>query len=82
MLTGAGEPGTIRALTPVVAYEVTRAALAPLLRERPSMADELASLLARRSVSGGGQHLETVSDSADTSAVARFRERIRRLFDL
>lgn len=82
LLTGAGEPGTIRALTPVVAYEVTRAALAPLLRERPSMADELASLLARRSVSGGGQHLETASDSADTSAVARFRERIRRLFDL
>ncbi|BCG99849.1 hypothetical protein MesoLj131b_18490 [Mesorhizobium sp. 131-2-5] len=48
LLTGAGEPGSVTALTPVVVYEITQEGLAPLMRDRPAIADELGSLLSRR----------------------------------
>ncbi|CCV15527.1 mechanosensitive ion channel family protein [Mesorhizobium sp. STM 4661] len=50
LLTGAGEPGSVTALTPVVVYEITQEGLAPLMRDRPAIADELGSLLSRRTV--------------------------------
>ena len=59
LLTGSSEPGTIRALTFVVVYEITQEGLAPLLRDRPAIAEELGSLLAR--------HAETASHSLDHS---------------
>ena len=48
LLTGDGEPGTIRALTLVVVYKITQEGLAPLIRDRPAIAEELGALLARR----------------------------------
>lgn len=48
VLMGALEPGTIRALTFVVAYEVPKDLLASVMRERPAMAEDLAILLSKR----------------------------------
>jgi small-conductance mechanosensitive channel/CRP-like cAMP-binding protein len=80
LLTGEGEPGTIRALTPVVAYEITQEGLAPLLRDRPAIAEELGTLLARRTATD--QHrLEQGHGHAAASAPG-LAARIRRLFDL
>lgn len=81
LLTGAGEPGTVRALTSVVAYEVTQDNLACLLRERPSMADELAALFARRSNSEA-HLLEAGPEMSGALTVSRLTERIRHLFEL
>lgn len=47
LLTGAGEAGTIRALTFVVLAEIGKEALVQLLRERPGLADELGTILAQ-----------------------------------
>ena len=81
LLTGAGEPGTVKALTNVVVYEVTQEGLASLLRDRPSMADELGALLARRS-STGTQRLEANSETLGAMTVSRLTQRIRHLFEL
>lgn len=81
LLTGDGEPGTIRALTNVVVYEVTQNRLASVMRERPSIADELGSLLARRSV-GGARHLAKSVDFRHPMKGPHLTERIRQLFEL
>jgi small-conductance mechanosensitive channel/CRP-like cAMP-binding protein len=81
LLTGTGEPGTVRALTLVVVYEITQAGLAPLMKDRPAIAEELGALLARRTTAEryrldqGNGHM--VPSSAPTLAA-----RIRHLFDL
>jgi CRP-like cAMP-binding protein len=81
LLTGTGEPGTVRALTLVVVYEITQAGLAPLMKDRPAIAEELGALLARRTTAEryrldqGNGHM--VPGSAPTLAA-----RIRHLFDL
>ncbi|RXT56390.1 mechanosensitive ion channel protein [Bosea sp. Tri-44] len=80
LLTGAGEPGAVTALTHVVVYEITQDSLATLLRDRPSMADELGTLLARRS--DGGYHAERAPEVAGPLTVSRLTERIRHLFEL
>ena len=81
LLTGAGEFGSVKALTFVVVYEVTQAGLAPLMQDRPAIADELALLLSKRSASellrlGQG-------DGADAATtIPPLRARIRQLFKL
>ena len=47
LFTGSGEARTVRALTFTVIYEVG-AALAALMKERPSIADEISVTLSRR----------------------------------
>jgi small-conductance mechanosensitive channel/CRP-like cAMP-binding protein len=79
LLTGTGEPGSIRALTFVVVYEITQEGLAPLLRDRPAMAEELGSVLARRTVS---EELQRQHAPDDLRAVPRLAARIRHLFNL
>ena len=48
VLMGLEEPGEIRALTFVVVYEISLEPLAAVMRDRPSLADELGLLLSRR----------------------------------
>jgi small-conductance mechanosensitive channel/CRP-like cAMP-binding protein len=79
LLTGEGEPGTIRALTPVVAYEITQDGLAPLLRDRPTIAEELGTLLARRTATDRHRLEQGHGHAASAPGLA---ERIRHLFDL
>jgi small-conductance mechanosensitive channel len=80
LLTGEGELGTIRALTPVVVYEITQEGLAPLLRDRPTIAEELGTLLARRTATDR-HRLEQGHGQAAANAPG-LAERIRHLFDL
>lgn len=81
LLTEAGELGSVKALTFVVVYEITQKGLAPLMQERPAIADELALLLSKRNASGqlrlgGGDR----ADAATT--MPPLRARIRQLFKL
>lgn len=80
LLTGAGEHGTIRALNFIVVYELTQDGLTPLMRDRPAIADDLASLLAKRSAS---EVLRLGQNGGRDAKLAQpLRARIRHLFDL
>ncbi|AZO69965.1 mechanosensitive ion channel family protein [Mesorhizobium sp. M1D.F.Ca.ET.043.01.1.1] len=46
LLAGLGEKSTLRAMSHVVVYEIDQATFAPLLHERPEMAEDLAAILA------------------------------------
>jgi small-conductance mechanosensitive channel len=81
LLTGAGEPGTVKALTFVVIYEITQEGLAPLLRDRSAIADELGAVLARWTV-WEKHHLELGNDDTGIRSVPRLAARIRQLFEL
>ena len=78
LFTGTGEPGTVRALTSVVAYEVGQAALAKLMQDRPSIADEISVTLSTprqervvdgRRRPGGGRKLGDPAGQSDPSVV-------------
>jgi CRP-like cAMP-binding protein len=79
LFTGSGEPGTIRAMTFAVVYEVGQAALADLMRDRPGIADEIAVTLSQRAKAGISG---TTSDHgvADAPTVSALVSRIRQLF--
>ena len=81
LLTGEGEPGTVRALTLVVVYEITQEGLAPLMRDRPTIAEELGSVLARRTTAER-YRLEQGRGHAASASAPSLAERIRHLFDL
>lgn len=51
LLAGMGEACTLEALTRVTAYEIDQHAFAPLLVNRPTMTEDLAQSLSRRSLS-------------------------------
>jgi small-conductance mechanosensitive channel/CRP-like cAMP-binding protein len=46
LLAGIGEMSTLRAMSHVVVYEIDQVSFAPLLLERPEMAEDLAAILA------------------------------------
>ncbi|TIU01090.1 MAG: mechanosensitive ion channel [Mesorhizobium sp.] len=48
LLAGLSETSTLRATSPVVAYEIDQQSFAPLLLSRPEMAEELATILSAR----------------------------------
>jgi small-conductance mechanosensitive channel/CRP-like cAMP-binding protein len=81
LLTGDGEPGTIRALTLVVVYEITQEGLAPLMRDRPAIAEELGGLLARRTATER-YRLEQGLGRAAIASAPSLVARIRYLFKL
>jgi small-conductance mechanosensitive channel len=81
VLMGAGEVGTTRALTYVVIYEIGQDCLAPLLRDRPSIAEELGLIMSKRIEAErhlfGADHL--LENGAPAGSLA---SRIRHLFQL
>jgi CRP-like cAMP-binding protein len=79
LFTGTGEAGTVRALTSAVVYEVGQTALAKLMHDRPSLADEISVTLARRAKIGttGGKR-----DVMAEGSVTRLVARIRQLFEV
>jgi CRP-like cAMP-binding protein len=81
LLTGAGEPGSITALTPVVVYEITQEGLGALMRERPAIADELGSLLSKRTAAEQSKFHQLHGATAAKSALG-LTDRIRHLFNL
>lgn len=48
LLAGIGETATLRAMNHVVVYEIDQQSFAPLLLDRPDMADDLAAILSAR----------------------------------
>jgi small-conductance mechanosensitive channel/CRP-like cAMP-binding protein len=81
LLTDEGEPGTIRALTLVVVYEITQEGLAPLMQDRPAIAEELGALLARRTATERYRLEQGLGHAAIVSAPSLVA-RIRHLFEL
>lgn len=79
LLMGAGEKGTVRALTFVVVYAIAKAGLAPLLADRPGIADELSAVLARRAEAGRRDAPDARMDR-DPHQVSHIAERIRAYF--
>jgi CRP-like cAMP-binding protein len=80
LFTGAGEPGTVRALTFAVVYEVAQAALAKLMHDRPTIADEISVTLSRRA--SRGQAHATEQDATSMRSVSWLVARIRNVFEL
>lgn len=81
MFTGSGETETIRALTFTVVYEVGQAALAKLMRDRPSIADEISVTLSRRAkAAAAGDAGERRAAAAPSLSV--LVSRIRDLFEV
>ena len=80
LFTGAGEPGTVRALTFAVVYEVGQAALAKLMHDRPTIADEISVTLSRRAARG--QAHATEQDATSMRSVSWLVARIRSVFEL
>jgi small-conductance mechanosensitive channel len=81
LFAGKGEPGAIKALTFSVVYEVGQAALAKLMHDRPSIADEISVTLsqrAKRAASGIGGDAESES----MRSVSWLVTRIRNVFEL
>jgi small-conductance mechanosensitive channel/CRP-like cAMP-binding protein len=81
LFAGAGEPGTVRALTFVVAYEVGQAALAKLMHDRPTIADEISLTLSRRAKTNA----TGLADDGALGPAPSFSvlvTRIRQLFEL
>jgi CRP-like cAMP-binding protein len=80
LFAGQGEPGTVRAMTFAVVYEVGQAAMAKLMHDRPGIADEISMTLSRRAkrTTGVTDHVE---DSSMRS-VAWLVNRIRSVFEL
>jgi CRP-like cAMP-binding protein len=83
VLTGKAAAVELAALTHVTLYEIAKESLIPLLRARPTMADELSTIFAyrqllRRSVTD----LEQPAEGDIKDLVNRVAESIRRLFSL
>lgn len=74
LLTGDPRSATVRSIDGAVVYEIARDALRPILELRPTLANDLAALLARR---------QSATETRTTDASARSQpslvERIRRL---
>jgi small-conductance mechanosensitive channel len=76
LFAGKGEPGTIRAMTFAVVYEVGQAALAQLMHDRPGIADEISVTLSRRAkrtTTGVGDAVEDPSMRSVSWLVGRIR---------
>ncbi|MBK1839461.1 mechanosensitive ion channel family protein [Azospirillum sp. YIM B02556] len=82
VLMGAGEPGTIRALTFVVVYEIAKTSLAPLLRDRPGMVEELGATLARHAATGQHRFQPADQPGGNGSVATMMVARIRQLFQM
>lgn len=78
LFTGTGEASTVRALTFAEVYEVGQQALAKLMKDRPSMVDEISVTLSRRAKG-------TAADatlSTELSSASWLVTRIRQLFEV
>lgn len=74
VLVGEGETGTVRAMTYVVAFAIAKEVLAPLLADRPGLADELGALLAHRRETS---HLNATVPNDQDRGHSKLAERIR-----
>lgn len=78
VLMGAPEPATMRALTFVVVYEISKEHLASVMRDRPALVEELSQLLAKRVETE--EHLRSDHQSDAGRHPVSLAARIRHLF--
>jgi small-conductance mechanosensitive channel len=81
VLIGAGEVGSAKALTFVVIYELGEEHLAPLLHDRPFIAEELAQIMARR-IEAEKHLFANVGSLGNGEPAGSLASRIRHLFQL
>jgi small-conductance mechanosensitive channel/CRP-like cAMP-binding protein len=83
LLTGKPLVGELTALTRVVIYEISKAALAPLIKGRPGLAEELSEILASRQLANRTvlDHVED-KEGPEEGLAERVAANIRRLFSL
>jgi len=77
LLAGMGEACMLQALTRVTVYEIDQYAVAPLLANRPTLAEELALSLSRRSLPARAAVAETLPHDHRAHI---FRKAIQRIF--
>jgi small-conductance mechanosensitive channel/CRP-like cAMP-binding protein len=83
LLTGEALNAELNALTRVVVYEISKDALAPLLKARPSICDELSESVAKRQLARNSvleRHHQTELHEAGLAEVVAAK--IRRIFSL
>lgn len=74
---------TLRALTPITIYELTKEDLAPVIGNRPEVAQRLCLEFAQRQAMGALLASPKIDQGLPPSRVAAwFSERLHRLFDL
>jgi CRP-like cAMP-binding protein len=79
LVSSACELATVRALTFTGVYEVGQAALAKLMQDRPSIADEISQTLSQRAKTGTSSMGESPGVAATTS-ISALVTRIRQLY--
>jgi small-conductance mechanosensitive channel/CRP-like cAMP-binding protein len=77
LLAGMGEASTLQALTHVVVYEINQQSFAPLLLDRPAMAEDLALILSKRAVSSTN---DTAADQRQQHSVLALLKSIQTIF--
>jgi small-conductance mechanosensitive channel/CRP-like cAMP-binding protein len=77
LLAGMGEACTLEALTRVTTYEIDQRAFAPLLANRPAMAEDLSLALSRRSVPTRTNETQGLQREGRAHV---FREAIQKIF--
>jgi small-conductance mechanosensitive channel len=83
LLTGASSGAKITALAPSLVYELTKADLAPILKDRRQFAQELSRALAQRQAIGRTVATEEPHTTLSTANLSTwFSERIHQLFEL
>jgi CRP-like cAMP-binding protein len=80
VLMGAPEPATMRALTFVVVYEISKDHLASVMHERPALVEELSQLLAKRVETE--EHLRADGNTGAEAHPISLAAKIRHLFRL
>ena len=79
LVPSACETATVRALTFTVVYEVGQAALAKLMQDRPSIADEISQTLSQRAKTGA-LSMPDLSGVAAATSISTLVARIRQLY--
>jgi CRP-like cAMP-binding protein len=77
---GALELGDVRALTASVVYEIPKERFADIMRVRPTLAEDLASLLTARTMAE--ERLHDASRTPSAAASSSLSARIKHLFHL
>jgi CRP-like cAMP-binding protein len=83
VLTGAVGMFKVTALTRAIVYEIDKDDLAPILKERPAIADELGQILARRQAIGRKREAQLAErDRHGQTLAERLAGRVKTLFGL
>jgi CRP-like cAMP-binding protein len=82
LLTEAASTATITALTPATVYELPKDDLAPLLKDRPQIAQELCDTLAQRLAAGRVAEAKVGKTQSRAHLSIWFSERLRKVFEL